>query len=68
MKLEVVEDSKELKKPNRATAKKCPINIRKPADKLIKELIEVAISHRVFRPAEHTSAGSFIPKKNGMQD
>ena len=61
----MVKDSEKLKKANRATAQKCPINLRKSSDILIEELLQAGIIERMLHHTDHTSGGSYIPKKNG---
>ena len=48
-----------------ATVWKCQINLRKPVEQLIKELLEADTRGRVFHQTEYTSREWFIPKKNG---
>merc|ERR1712081_116723 len=64
VKLELVKNSNELPKSNRATARRCPYNLRKGSDELIEDLLTSGIIKRVLHHTEFTSAGSFIPKKS----
>merc|ERR1711954_431378 len=63
VKLELVKNSDDLPKPNRATARRCPVNLRKSSDELVEDLLASGIIERVLHAMEFTSAGSFIPKK-----
>ena len=62
--MELVKNSEDLPKPNRATARRCPINLRKSSDELVEDLLASGIIERVLHHMEFTSAGSFIPKKS----
>ena len=64
VKLKLVKNLDQLKKSNRATARKCPYNLRKTSDKLIEDLLKSGIIKRVLHHTDFTSSGSFIPKKN----
>ena len=57
VKLELVKNSEELPKPNRATARRCPINLRKGSDELIEDLLTSGIIERVLHHTEFTSVG-----------
>ena len=62
VKLELVKNTDELPKSNRATARRCSYNL-KSADELIEDLLRSGIIERVIHHTDFTSAGSFIPKK-----
>merc|ERR1711954_441214 len=64
VKLELVKNSEDLPKPNRATARRCPVNLRKSSDELVEDLLASGIIERVLHHTEFTSSGSFIPKKS----
>ena len=63
-KLELVKNTNELPKSNRAIAHRCPYNLRKTADELIEDLHSSGIIKYVLHHTDFTSVGSFIPKKN----
>ena len=43
VKLELVKNSEDLPKPNRATARRCPVNLRKSSDELVEDLLASGI-------------------------
>ena len=64
MKLVRKEGAEPKRKKNIATCAPIPINLKKPANKMVQELIDAEIIYEITTPTEFCSPGRFISKKD----